>query len=223
LMHLQSPEAPSLKQVLVMLINLLAKGTDHFLLILDDYQMITEEEVHTTLSYLIEHLPPQLRIVLSTRADPPLPLPLQRARHQMQEVRTEQLRCTVEETRAFFQEVMGMQLPGETIEQVTTRTEGWLVGLQLLGLSLTDQANPATLLKEVTGDQRYILDYLTEEVLRRQPQEVQTFLLSTSILERLTASLCDAVLQQTGSQHLLQRLERANLFVVSLDSRWSPS
>ena len=100
------------------------------------------------------------------------------------------------------------------------RTEGWLVGLQLLGLSLPDRVNPTSLLKEISGDQRYILDYLTEEVLRRQPQEVQTFLLCTSILEEgLTASLCDAVMEQTGSQHMLHHIEQANLFVVSLDSK----
>ena len=109
------------------------------MLILDDYHVITEQQVHTTLSYLIEHLPPQLHIILATRADPPLPLPLLRARQQVLEVRTDQLRCTAEETRAFFQEVMGIQLPDETIQEVTTRTEGWLVGLQLLGLSLPEQ------------------------------------------------------------------------------------
>ncbi|HTD19833.1 MAG TPA: hypothetical protein VK667_09920, partial [Ktedonobacteraceae bacterium] len=196
-----------------------AEGTDDFLLILDDYQVITEQQVHTTLIYLIEHLPPQLRIILATRADPPLPLPLLRAREQALEVRTDQLRCTIEETRAFFHEVMSIQLSDETIREVTARTEGWMVGLQLLRLSLPQRADPVTLLKETSGDQRYILDYLTEVVLRQQPPEVQTFLLSTSILERLTAPLCDAVMQQTGSQHLLQRLEQANVFVVSLDRR----
>ena len=135
------------------------------MLILDDYHVITEQQVHTTLSYLVEHLPPQLRIILATRADPPLPLANVRARQQMLEVRTDQLRCTAEETKAFFHEVMGIQLPDETIQQVTARTEGWLVGLQLLGLSLPERANPATLLEEMSGDQRYILDYLTEEVL----------------------------------------------------------
>src|SRR5437660_12671647 len=175
LMRLQSPEAPSLKQVLVMLINLLAEGTDHFLLILDDYQMITEEEVHTTLLYLIEHLPPQLRIVLSTRADPPLPLPLQRAHHQMQEVRTEQLRCTVEETAAFFKEIMGIQLPDETTQEITARMEGWLVGLHLLGLSLPERANLLTVIKLATGDQHYILDFLTQEGLQRQSNDVHAY------------------------------------------------
>jgi len=188
-------------------------------LILDDYHVITEEEVHTTLSYLVEHQPAQLHIILATRADPSLPLSQLRAHGQILEVRTDQLRCTAEETKNFFQQVMGIQFPDQTIQEVTTRTEGWLVGLQLLGLSLPQDADPIKLLEEATGNQRYILDYLTEEVLRRQPQEVQTFLLSTCILERLTSSLCDAVMQQHGSQHLLERLEQANLFVVSLDSK----
>jgi LuxR family maltose regulon positive regulatory protein len=137
LMKLQSPQAPSIKYVLTALINLLAETTDHFLLILDDYQVITEQQIHSTLSYLVEHLPAQLRLILSTRTDPALSLPQMRVRGQVLEVRTDQLRCTVDETAAFFKEMMGIQLPDETIQQVTARTEGWLVGLQLLGLSLT--------------------------------------------------------------------------------------
>src|SRR5205823_5154787 len=124
-----------------------------------------------------------------------------------------------EETRAFFHQLIDIQLPDETVQEVTTRTEGWLVGLQLLALSLPHGADPRTLLEEASGDQRYILDYLTQEVLRRQSQEVQTFLLHTSILEQLSASLCDAVMQQSNGQQMLQRLERANLFVASLDSK----
>ena len=114
---------------------------------------------------------------------------------------------------------MGLQLPDQTIQEVAARTEGWLVGLQLLGLSLPEQVDPLTLLQQVSGEHRYILDYLTEVVLQKQPVEVQRFLLCTSILERLNASLCDAVMEQTGSQAMLGHLERANLFVVSLDSR----
>ncbi len=189
------------------------------MLILDDYHLITEQEVHTTLLYLVEHLPPQLHIILATRADPPLPLPLLQTRRQILEVRTDELRCTVEETRTFFHEVMHIHLLDEMIQEVTTRTEGWLVGLQLLALSLQGHADPTTLLEEVSGDQHYILDYLTEDVLRRQPPEVQTFLLYTSILEQLNASLCDAVMELHDSQQMLQRLEQANLFVVSLDSK----
>ncbi|HEY4034638.1 MAG TPA: AAA family ATPase [Ktedonobacteraceae bacterium] len=219
LTELQSLQSPPLKYLLGELINLLAEGTDDFLLILDDYQVIGEQEVHTSLAYLIEHLPPQLHIIVATRADPPLPLPLLRAQRQALEVRTDQLRCTAEETKAFFDEVMGIHLPEETVQQITARTEGWLVGLQLLGLSLPERADPLSLLQELSGDQHYILDYLTQEILQRQPQEVQTFLLSTCILEQLSASLCDAVMQQTGSQQILQWLEQANLFVVSLDSK----
>jgi LuxR family maltose regulon positive regulatory protein len=221
LMQLQSSASslPLIKSVVIMLINLLVEGTDRFVLILDDYHLITNPEVHTILAYLIEHLPTQLRLIVATRADPPLPLPQLRARDQILEVRTEQLRCTVEETRDFFQEVMGIQLPEKVIEEVTARTEGWLVGLQLLGLSLPGYADPTVLLEEVRGDQRYILDYLTETVLQRQSQEVQTFLLCTSILDQLSASLCDAVLEQHGSQQMLKRLDQRNLFLVSLDNK----
>jgi LuxR family maltose regulon positive regulatory protein len=219
LKYLQSPQAPPLKTILTMLINLLLESPQHFVLILDDYHVITEQQVHTTLSYLVEHLPPQLHIILSTRADPPLSLSLLRSHQQVLEVHTDQLRCTAEETRAFFQKVIGIQCPQETIQDVTTQTEGWLVSLQLLSLSLHGHADPATLLQEVSGDQRYILDFLTEEVLRRQPQDVQTFLLSTSILKRLTASLCDAVIEQDGSQQMLEQLERTHVFVESLDSK----
>jgi LuxR family maltose regulon positive regulatory protein len=158
-------------------------------------------------------------IILATRADPPLPLPLLRSHKQVLEVRADQLRCTPEETKAFFDQVMGIQLPDEIIQEVTARMEGWLVGLQLLGLSLPERTNPLTLLQEASGDQHYILDFLTQEVLGQQPQEIQTFLLYTSILEQLNTSLCDAVMQQHGSQQMLHRLEQTNLFVVSLDNK----
>src|SRR6266700_6462396 len=193
------------------LINTLASRSEQFLLVLDDYHVITKPEVHSSLTYLVEHLPPQLHLILATRADPPLPLSLLRARGEVLEVRTNQLRCTPEEVMAFFQEVMGMHLPADLIQEVTARTEGWLVGLQLLGLYLQGHTTPAYLLDEVNGSQRYILDYLMEEVLRGLPSSVQTFLVRTSILERLAAALSDAVLEQTNSQELLEFLERANV------------
>ena len=219
LKYLQSPQTPPLKHILTAFINLLVDSPEHFVLVLDDYHLITEPLIHTTLAYLVEHIPPQLHIILATRMDPPLPISLLQTREMMLQVRADQLRCTSEETKTFLQDVMGIQLPDETIEQVTTRTEGWLVGLQLLGLSLPGCSDPAGLLEELSGDQRYILDFLIEEVLQRQSQEVQTFLLSTCILERFNASLCNAVIQQTGSQRILEQLERANLFVVPLDSK----
>ena len=221
-LHMQQASTPPLWYILQALINILTSRTEQFLLVLDDYHVITRPEVHRSLIYLLEHLPPQMHLMLATRADPPLPLSLLRARGEVLEVRTNQLRCSPEEVMAFFKEVMGVQLPTDIIRDATARTEGWLVGLQLLGLSLQGDTAPARLLDEVSGSQRYILDYLIEEVLRRQPSAVQTFLLRTSILERLSASLCDAVLEQTNSQELLEFLERANVFVVPLDGqrRW---
>jgi LuxR family maltose regulon positive regulatory protein len=221
-LQIQQASMAQMRYVLKALINTLANSAEQFLLVLDDYHLITEPEVHHSLTYLVEHLPPQLHLTLATRVDPPLPLSLLRARGEVLEVRTNQLRCTMEEVRTFFQQVMGMHLPGNLIQEVTARTEGWLVGLQLLGLSLQGQVVPGDLLEEVSGNQHYILDYLMEEVLRRMPPPVQTFLLRTSILERFSASLCDAVLEQTDSQQMLEFLERANVFVVPLDGqrRW---
>lgn len=219
LAQLQSAQPPLIKYFLMRLINLLAESTEHFVLILDDYHEITEQQIHTSLLYLVEHLPSQLHIILSTRTDPPLSLPQLRARGQVCEIRAAQLRCAATETKTFFKEVMGIEVSDKMVQDVMARTEGWLVGMQLLGLSLPAQANPLTLLQEATGNQRYILDYLTEEVLRRQPQEIQQFLLSTCILELLSAPLCNAVMQQTGSQQLLERLEQANVFMVSLDNK----
>jgi LuxR family maltose regulon positive regulatory protein len=216
---LQSPLALPLHSILTSLINLARESSEHLVLVLDDYHVITEQQVHNTLAYLVEHLPPHLHIILATRTDPPLPLSLLRTRRLLREIRTEQLRCSMQETKAFFQHVVSTPLPDQTIQEVVARTEGWLAGLQLLALSLPEHVDPLTLLQEVSGEQRYILDYLIEVVLQKQPVEVQMFLLRTSILERLSVSLCDAVMEQTGSQAMLEHLERANLFVVSLDSK----
>jgi LuxR family maltose regulon positive regulatory protein len=219
LKSLQSPVAPPLMSVLTELINSVLESTQHFVLILDDYHVITEQQIHTILSYFIDHLPVQFHLILATRIDPPFPLSSLRLRRQLLEVRVNQLRCSVEETKAFLHEAMGIVLPDETIQEVAARIEGWLVGLQLLALSLQERPDPTTLLEEASGNQRYILDFLTQEVLRQQPQDIQTFLLSTCIVERLTASLCDALTEQGNSQQMLQRLERANLFLTPLDNQ----
>jgi LuxR family maltose regulon positive regulatory protein len=219
LQSLQSSQVPPSKSVLPALINLVLENDQHIVLVLDDYHLISNPEIHTSLSYLVHHMPPQWHLILATRSDPLLPLAQWLAHRQVLEVRTQQLHCTTEETREFFQQVMGVQLSEEVTEKVVAHTEGWLVGLKLLGLSLPEHADPTTLLEEVRGDQRYILDYLTQEVLRRQPQDIQRFLLSTCILERLTASLCDAVTGQRNSQRILEQLERANLFLTSLDNK----
>src|SRR5258706_4159206 len=153
--YLQTQQVTTpIQYVLQALINTLASRTGQVLLVFDDYHLITELKVHRSLTYLVEHLPPQLHIILATRADPPLPLSLLRSRAELLEVRMNQLRCTPEEVMAFFKEVMGIQLPEDIIQDVTTRTEGWLVGLQLLGLSFQQYTNPSDLLREMSGSQR---------------------------------------------------------------------
>jgi LuxR family transcriptional regulator, maltose regulon positive regulatory protein len=220
--YLQTQQAPPLRSVLQTLINRLAEQSEQLLLILDDYHLVTEQAIHASLTYLVEHLPPQLHLILATRADPPLPISLLRARGHLLEVRTDQLRCTPDEVMAFLEKTARIQLSQDMVGEVATRTEGWLVGLQLLGLSLQGHADAGDLLEEVSGSQRYIFDYLIEEVFQSQSASAQTFLLHTSILKRLSAPLCDAILQQSGSQQMLEQLERANLFIVSLDTqrRW---
>lgn len=219
LTFLHMEQSLSVHYLLTALINTLVNQTEQFLLVLDDYHVISEPEVHGSLTYLLEHLPPQLHIILATRADPPLSLSRLRAHDQVFEVRTEQLRCTTEEALAFFTQAMRMTLMSEEIREVEVRTEGWMAGLQLLALSMRGRTDPSVLLAEVHGTHRYILDYLTDEVLRQQPTALQTFLLRTSILERLCASLCDRLMGQSGSQLVLEHLEQANLFVVALDER----
>ncbi len=223
--YLQAEAQPSLHSVITACLNRLLEQPEPLILALDDYHLLTEEAVHTSLTSFIEHLPPQVRVILATRADPPLPLTRLRGRGQLLEVRADQLRATPQEARAFLSEVMSVDLADKELEVVESRTEGWLVGLQLVGLSLQvhdGRTAPNDLFEEVSGQQSYILDYLTEEVLRLQPPAIQHFLLRTSILERLTAPLCDAILGRTGSQQVLEDLERANLFVIPLDSqrRW---
>src|SRR6266480_4430666 len=178
--YLQTQQTPPLRSILQTLINRLAEQSEQFLLILDDYHLITEQAIHTSLTYLVEHLPPQLHLILATRADPPLPLSLLRARGYLLEVRTDELRCSPDEVTAFLNKTASIQFSQDMINAVTTRTEGWLVGLQLLGLSLQGHADSGDFLEEVSGDQRYIFDYLIEEVFQRQSAAVQTFLLQTS-------------------------------------------
>ncbi|HEX6554804.1 MAG TPA: LuxR C-terminal-related transcriptional regulator [Ktedonobacteraceae bacterium] len=223
--YLQTEQALSIQHLLTVLINRLAAQPERWLLVLDDFHLVTEQMIHSSLTYLVEHLPPHLRIILASRSDPPLPLARLRARGQLLEVRADQLRATNDEAAVFLREVMGVHLSDQDLAVVQQRTENWLVGLQLVGLSLQgssptiNRGATRDLLSEVSGNQDYILDYLTDEILHRQPLAVQTFLLCTSILEQLSAPLCDAVLEQQGSQQVLEQLESANLFIVSLDGR----
>jgi LuxR family maltose regulon positive regulatory protein len=222
LSDLHAEPAPPFETALASFINALAAQTAPIVLILDDYQAIGDPHVHASLVFLLEHLPPQLHLILLTRTDPPLKLSRLRARDQLLEIRTRQLRCTAEEAAAFLAQVMKLSPSPEILQAVTTRAEGWLVGLQLIGLSLRRHADPGAMLTGLGGSRHFILDYLTDEVLRQQPPSLQEFLLHTSILGRMCASLCEAVVGQPVSQEMLEELAAANLFVAPLDEehRW---
>ncbi len=220
---LRTPQPPSPENVLAALTNDLMKrcGGD-VALVLDDYHAITADPIHRGMTFLLEHLPPQLHLILATRADPPLPLARLRAQGQLCEVRTADLRFSAAEASTFLEGVMGLNLSPEAITTLEHHTEGWIAGLQLAALSLQGRANVSAFLAAFTGSHRFVLDYLSEEVLARQSAAVQQFLLHTCILERLNGPLCDAVTEQEGSQLMLEALDKANLFVVTLDDerRW---
>ena len=215
------PAPPSFERLVAALINELAArpGEDEVLLVLDDYHLIDAQPVHRPLAYLLEHLPPGLRLVLASRSDPPLALPRLRAGGQLADLRADDLRFSADEARSLLREAIGGDLPGAAAAALAARTEGWVAGLQLAGLSLRGQhdADVARFVASFGGSHRYVLDYLTEEVLDRQDGELRRFLLETSVLERLSGELCDAVTGRAGSQALLEKVERANLFLVPLD------
>jgi LuxR family maltose regulon positive regulatory protein len=216
MLHTPHPSSP--ETVMAVLINDLAdREAGEFVLVLDDYHVITSESIQRGMTFLLEHLPPGLHLILSTRSDPPLPLARLRAHGQLCEVRTADLRFGAAEVNVFLQDVMGLDLEAEAITTLEQRTEGWIAGLQLAALSLQGRVDISAFLAAFSGSHRYVLDYLSEEVLARQDASVQAFLLHTCILERLSGPLCDAVTDQQGSQDLLEALERANLFVIPLD------
>ncbi len=184
---------------------------------LDDYHAIEAPSIHTSLGFLLEHLPPHLHLILSSRSDPPLPLAGLRARGQLADLRMAELRFHPEEAATFLSEIMYLPLTQEQIESLTAHTEGWIAGLHLAALSMQGRDDLAEFIPAFTGSNRFVLDYLVEEVFARQPEDVQRFLLQTAVLDRLSGSLCDAVTGQQESQKLLEYLERANLFIVPLD------
>ena len=209
----------SFEGLVTALINELAAqpGEDELLLVLDDYHLVDAQQVHASLAFLLEHLPPGLRLVVASRSDPPLPLARPRASGQLAELRAGELRFTSEEAAVLLREATGADLPGPAVAALAARTEGWAAGLQLAALSLRGQADPAGFAAAFSGSHRYVLDYLAGEVLDRQPEEVRAFLLQTSVLERLSGGLCDAVTGLTGGQVMLEQVERANLFLIPLD------
>ena len=215
------PTPPSFAGLVTALINdLAAQPGDEAVLVLDDYHAIGSQPVHASLEFLLEHRPPGLRLVLASRADPPLALARLRARGELAELRAADLQFTAEEAAALLRQLMAgadASLPDADVAALTARTEGWAAGLQLAGLSLRGQADAAGFVADFTGSHRYVLDFLTQEVLECQPEQVRAFLLETSVLERLSGPLCDAVTGRGGSQDLLEQVERAGLFLVPLD------
>jgi LuxR family maltose regulon positive regulatory protein len=219
---LQSLQNPDPEAVITTLVNEIATAGTSFILVLDDYHAITNPYIHEGLAMLVDHLPPQLHLILTTRADPPLPLPRLRARGLLTEIRADDLRFTDEEAATFLNEIMGLALTSEDVATLEARTEGWAAGLQLAALSLQKHTDQAGFVRTLTGTHRYILDYLADEVLNRQPDDIRQFLYQTSILERLSGDLCNAVTGRTDGQKILEALEAANLFIVPLDDerRW---
>ena len=213
---------PSLDSVLATLINELSAVSTDLDVVLDDYHLVDSPDLRPSVSYLVEHLPPQVHLVISTRVDPALPLARLRARGELVEIRAADLRFTLTEASAYLNDVAALAITPGDIATLETRTEGWIAALQLAALSLRGRADATAFIAAFAGDDRYIVDYLAEEVLNRQPSQVRDFLLQTSILDRMSGPLCEAVTGDTGSQDMLEHLDRANLFLVPLDGnrRW---
>jgi LuxR family maltose regulon positive regulatory protein len=219
---LQSTQPPASEALLTSLLNEIAAIPAPFTLVLDDFHLITNQQVHKGVVFLLDHLPPPMHLIIASRADPPWPLARLRARGEISELRATDLRFTPEEAVAFLNTAMGLELSPEDVAALEERTEGWIVGLQMAAISVQGRrqapsSDVSTFIQAFTGSHRYILDYLTDEVLLQQPESVRTFLLQTAILDRLTGSLCDAVTGQGNGQEMLEQLEAANLFIIPLD------
>lgn len=216
---LNSPQPSSTESILTILLNEISALPYKFVLVLDDYHVIGVKQIDDALIYLLEHLPPQIHLVIATRENPQLPLGRLRARGYLTELRASDLRFTPGEAATFLNQVMGLVLSADEINALETRTEGWIAGLQLAALSMQGREDIPAFIREFAGDNRYIVDYLVEEVLQRQPDHVRSFLLHTSILDRLHGPLCDAVTGQEDGNVRLDALERGNFFVVPLDDK----
>src|SRR5216683_1670524 len=221
---LKSPQPPPTASILTALLNDMTTISDHFVLVLDDYHVIDAKPIDHALTFLLEHLPPHVHLVIATREDPQLPLARLRVRDQLTEVRVADLRFTPAEAAGFLNQVMGLHLSAEDIALLATRTEGWIAGLQLAAISMQGHQDTTSFITSFTGSHHFVMDYLVEEILQQQSERVQTFLLRTSILDRLCGPLCDAVVldPSASGQKTLEYLEHANLFIVPLDHerRW---
>ena len=221
---LQSPQMPPIESILTTLLNDIAAIPENFTLVLEDYHAIDAQPVDEALSFLLEHMPPQMHLVITTREDPNLSLSRLRARGQLTELRIADLRFTPSEAAEFLNQVMGLTLSPEEITALENRTEGWIAGLQLAAISMRGQKDTTSFIQSFTGSHHFVMDYLVEEILQQQSERIQTFLVRTSILDRLCGPLCDAVLRDPAisGQETLEYLEQANLFIVPLDNerRW---
>lgn len=216
---LRSPQPPPTESILTALLNEITAFGDDFVLVLDDYHVIASGAVNEALVFLLKYLPPRMHLVIATREDPHLPLARLRVRGQLVELRVSDLRFTVSEAAEFLKGVMGLSLSAEDIAALEDRTEGWIAGLQLAALSMRGREDVAGFIRAFAGSHRFVLDYLVEEVLQRQPERIRSFLLQTSILDRLSGSLSDAVTGQEKGGMMLEALERGNLFVFPLDDQ----
>ena len=208
-----------LTTVVAALLNDLYDLADRLVVVLDDYHVIDSTDIHESIAYLIDHAPPSFHLVLASRSDPPFPLARLRARGQLSEIRAADLRFTHEEATSYLNDTMGLQLADGDVDSLGARTEGWIAALQLAALSLQGRDDVDRFIENFTGDDRFVVDYLVEEVLDRQSETIRSFLLQTSVLDRLTGGLCDAVTLGTDGRATLEQLDRSNLFVVALDDR----
>ncbi len=216
---LQSPQPPPIESVLMTLLNELTAVEADIVLILDDYHAIATQAIHDGIGFLLSHLPPQVHLMIASRADPPLSLARLRSHGELTELRVSDLRFTPDEAAAFLNQRMGLEISAVEVSALEQRTEGWIAGLQLAALSMQGRKDLSGFIAAFSGDDRYIVDYLLEEVLQRQPDSVRRFLLQTAILERLSGALCDAMTDQNDGQEMLATLERSNLFIIPLDSK----
>jgi LuxR family maltose regulon positive regulatory protein len=217
---LQSPQMPSTELLLTSLLNKITATSRDFILVLDDYHTLESKPIDQALGFLLEHLPPQMHVVITTREDPSLPLARLRAQSQLTEVRASDLCFTSDEAAEFLNRVMGLDLSADQLAILESRTEGWIAGLQLAALSMQRNQDVASFIQSFTGAHQFVLEYLLEEVLHRQSEDIQTFLLNTSILNGLCGPLCDAILgEPSGSgQKTLEYLHHANLFISASDN-----
>ena len=214
----QAPQPPSTESFLTGVINEIIALQRPFAIVLDDYHVIKSEPIHSALAFLLRHMPPEMHLMIATREDPPLPLARLRGRGQLTELRSANLRFTAKEAAEFLTTAMGLELAEADISALEEKTEGWIAGLQLAAVSLKGSQDSHDFVQAFTGSNRYILDYLLEEVLHQQPEPLEQFMLRSSILDQMTGSLCDAVTGQSDSQSILEKMERHNLFLVPLDN-----